>query len=561
MYLKRYFVFCITFILLSTVDGYSLIKANNKKLYDNHNIRNYLYGSIQFNDNKHNSAANNLNKLSLLRGKHSNYDIKFITSLVIEGKIDEAANIINDLRNLYSNIFIFDFVHSIYFLKNKKFNEAINYLNNIKNNDPIFEELKKSIYFWISIENKKFSHNELIENFQSRYSSISLINKFLSSKYVGNDILYEDFNNKILNSNNIIRYQILSSWNEVRLKNYESALNILNKALLQNDKNIFLKQSIKDIKNKDFRKIAYYDPKNFNHNLSEIFYLFSNLYQQRGDIEFSEILLSVSLNFNKEFLVNNLIRFENKLLKNKDHKFKYLFLNKLKRAGDEYKWYVNYQILVHNNKGQVEFLKKNLNKKDLFLKNKYFDLANYYRIKKKYQLALDYYEKMEELDNKFSWDFFYFKGICYERLNLWEKSEINFKKSISLSPKQYSVINYLAYSWLERRQNIEQATEMLEEAVKLSKWELGYIIDSLGWAYYLKKDYNNAEKLLKIAYEKTPSEGEVYDHYGDVLWMQKKFLQARYIWKNALSLESTDLKRKERIKNKILHGLLVSEKN
>ena len=561
MYLKRYFVFCITFILLSTVDGYSLIKANNKKLYDNHNIRNYLYGSIQFNDNKHNSAANNLNKLSLLRGKHSNYDIKFITSLVIEGKIDEAANIINDLRNLYSNIFIFDFVHSIYFLKNKKFNEAINYLNNIKNNDPIFEELKKSIYFWISIENKKFSHNELIENFQSRYSSISLINKFLSSKYVGNDILYEDFNNKILNSNNIIRYQILSSWNEVRLKNYESALNILNKALLQNDKNLFLKQSIKDIKNKDFRKIAYYDPKNFNHNLSEIFYLFSNLYQQRGDIEFSEILLSVSLNFNKEFLVNNLIRFENKLLKNKDHKFKYLFLNKLKRAGDEYKWYVNYQILVHNNEGQVEFLKKNLNKKDLFLKNKYFDLANYYRIKKKYQLALDYYEKMEELDNKFSWDFFYFKGICYERLNLWEKSEINFKKSISLSPKQYSVINYLAYSWLERRQNIEQATEMLEEAVKLSKWELGYIIDSLGWAYYLKKDYNNAEKLLKIAYEKTPSEGEVYDHYGDVLWMQKKFLQARYIWKNALSLESTDLKRKERIKNKILHGLLVSEKN
>ena len=561
MYLKRYFVFCITFILLSTVDGYSLIKANNKKLYDNHNIRNYLYGSIQFNDNKHNSAANNLNKLSLLRGKHSNYDIKFITSLVIEGKIDEAANIINDLRNLYSNIFIFDFVHSIYLLKNKKFNKAIYFLNNIKNNDPIFEELKKSIYFWISIENKKFSHNELIENFQSRYSSISLINKFLSSKYVGNDILYEDFNNKILNSNNIIRYQILSSWNEVRLKNYESALNILNKALLQNDKNLFLKQSIKDIKNKDFRKIAYYDPKNFNHNLSEIFYLFSNLYQQRGDIEFSEILLSVSLNFNKEFLVNNLIRFENKLLKNKDHKFKYLFLNKLKSAGDEYKWYVNYQILVHNNEGQVEFLKKNLNKKDLFLKNKYFDLANYYRIKKKYQLALDYYEKMEELDNKFSWDFFYFKGICYERLNLWEKSEINFKKSISLSPKQYSVINYLAYSWLERRQNIEQATKMLEEAVKLSKWELGYIIDSLGWAYYLKKDYNNAEKLLKIAYEKTPSEGEVYDHYGDVLWMQKKFLQARYIWKNALSLESTDLKRKEKIKNKILHGLLVSEKN
>jgi len=182
-------------------------------------------------------------------------------------------------------------------------------------------------------------------------------------------------------------------------------------------------------------------------------------------------------------------------------------------------------------------------------------LANFYRIKKDYRRSLEYYNKIENLNTDLDWTFYYFKGICYERLELWDLSEKNLKKSISLSPKQYSVINYLAYSWLERKVNIDQATKMLEDAVKLSRWELGYIIDSLGWAYFLQKDFDKAERLLKIAYEKTPSESEVYDHYGDVLWVQKKFLQARYVWHNALSLESINPEREKSIKYKIINGL------
>ena len=168
---------------------------------------------------------------------------------------------------------------------------------------------------------------------------------------------------------------------------------------------------------------------------------------------------------------------------------------------------------------------------------------------------MDYYNKVEKIKTNHNWSLYYFKGICYERLKKWKQSEKNLKKSISLAPKKYTVINYLAYSWLERRENIDEATEMLEDAVRLSKWELGYIIDSLGWAYFLKKDYKKAEQILKIAYEKTPYESEVYDHYGDVLWKQKKFLQARYVWKNALNLDNIEPKRKKKIKEKIINGL------
>ena len=322
-----------------------------------------------------------------------------------------------------------------------------------------------------------------------------------------------------------------------------------------------MKQSFKNFKTKDYRIVNFYNSKKINHNLSEIFYLFSALYQQRNDILFSDLLLSISLEFNKSFLSNNLLRFENKLINNPKYNFDYLFLNKLKNIGDEYTWHIDYNFTRYAKEPQISSLKLLIKSEDIFIQKKYLDLANFYRAKKNYQSALAYYDKVEKANSDQDWSFYYYKGICYERLKKWKESEKNLQKSISLSPKKYTVINYLAYSWLERRENIDQATKMLEDAVKLSNWELGYIIDSLGWAYFLKKEYGKAEKILKIAYEKTPYESEVYDHYGDVLWKQKKYLQARYVWKNALNLENIPLDRKKRIQKKIINGLTFGEKN
>ena len=124
-----------------------------------------------------------------------------------------------------------------------------------------------------------------------------------------------------------------------------------------------------------------------------------------------------------------------------------------------------------------------------------------------------------------------------------------------ISSNQFRVINYLAYSWLERGKNLDKAKKMLYKANELSEWKYGYVIDSLGWAYFLNKNYQMAEKYLKLAYEKAPYEVEVYDHYGDVLWKLNKKLQARYVWKNALKLNSIEKKLKKSIEKKIVDGL------
>ena len=562
MTLKRYFLIGITFILLSTTNSFSFTNSDNKKIYSSKYITNYLYGSILYDENQHNLAVNNLRKNTKLQGLHSDYDIKYVTSLVIDSRFDEAEQYISSLDKTYSDIFIFNFLKTVFYLKNQEYDQALRQLGKVKSQDRLFIELKNSLVFWIELKLNKKPRNILVKKFKSgRSPGITLINQFLASKYIDNNKLYKSYNFQILDSDSYVRYKILSAWNLSNEGEKKQALRILKLTLIDNDQNILLKQSFKNFSKKNYKITSFFNSKNINHNFSEIFYLFSILYQQRNDLLFSDLLLSISLEFNKNFLSNNLIKFENKLIYNPQYEFSYLFLSNLKSIGDEYLWHIKYNLIKHSKNQQINNLLSLINTTDFFVEKKYMDLGNYYRIKKDYKSALAYYDKVEELNFKQDWSFYYFKGICYERLKRWKDSEKNLQKSISLSPKKYTVINYLAYSWLERRENIDEATKMLEEAVELSKWELGYIIDSLGWAYFLKEDYDKAEKILKVAYEKTPYESEVYDHYADVLWKQKKYLQARYVWKNALTLENIELERKKRIQEKIINGPKLSEKN
>ena len=82
-----------------------------------------------------------------------------------------------------------------------------------------------------------------------------------------------------------------------------------------------------------------------------------------------------------------------------------------------------------------------------------------------------------------------------------------------------------------------------------------YIIDSLGWAYYLLKNFSEAEKLLKTAVQLMPADPIVNDHYGDILWKLNRKLQAKYFWKNVLNLEDVEEKMKKNILKKLLKGL------
>ena len=95
---------------------------------------------------------------------------------------------------------------------------------------------------------------------------------------------------------------------------------------------------------------------------------------------------------------------------------------------------------------------------------------------------------------------------------------------------------------------------MLEKAYTLRDND-PYIIDSIGWAYYLIDNYIEAEKYLKRAVELMPEDPTVNDHYGDILWKLKRKIQARYFWKNVLSFDDVDEDIRKSINIKIIEGL------
>ena len=145
------------------------------------------------------------------------------------------------------------------------------------------------------------------------------------------------------------------------------------------------------------------------------------------------------------------------------------------------------------------------------------------------------------------------RGIAYERMGDWTKAEKDFLNSLKVKPNQAYVINYLAYSWIEKGINIERSLQMLEKANQI-KANDGYITDSLGWALYKLKKYNEAMKYLQLAVILMPSDPIVNDHYADVLWMNGKKIQARYYWKYVLKLEKANKELKEEVSKKIING-------
>ena len=60
-----------------------------------------------------------------------------------------------------------------------------------------------------------------------------------------------------------------------------------------------------------------------------------------------------------------------------------------------------------------------------------------------------------------------FRGIAYERLNDWNNAEKDLSDALEINPNDPYVLNYLAYSWLDRNLNLDKAVNLLKKAVEL----------------------------------------------------------------------------------------------
>jgi Flp pilus assembly protein TadD len=92
---------------------------------------------------------------------------------------------------------------------------------------------------------------------------------------------------------------------------------------------------------------------------------------------------------------------------------------------------------------------------------------------------------------------------------------------------------------------------MIKRAVQ-QRPDDGYIVDSLGWAYFRVGTYPEAVKNLERAIELKPEDPTINDHLGDAYWRVGRVLEARFQWAHARDLkpDPDDLpKIEEKLKN------------
>ncbi|MGE3830026.1 MAG: tetratricopeptide repeat protein [Parvibaculaceae bacterium] len=153
-----------------------------------------------------------------------------------------------------------------------------------------------------------------------------------------------------------------------------------------------------------------------------------------------------------------------------------------------------------------------------------------------------------------NWTVFYYRGISYERTKQWPKAEADFRKALALEPDQPMVLNYLGYSMVDQRINLNEAINMVRKAVELKPND-GYVVDSLGWAHYQLGEYDEAVKQLERAVELKPADPVIADHLGDAYWRVGRKLEARFQWQHAKDNkpEAADL---ARIEKKLKEGMI-----
>ncbi|HTP91525.1 MAG TPA: tetratricopeptide repeat protein [Xanthobacteraceae bacterium] len=154
---------------------------------------------------------------------------------------------------------------------------------------------------------------------------------------------------------------------------------------------------------------------------------------------------------------------------------------------------------------------------------------------------------------KSNWVMFYFRGVCYERSHQWPSAEADMKKALELYPDQPLVLNYLGYSWVDQGVHLDEGMDMIRRAVE-QRPDDGYIVDSLGWAYFRTGNYDEAVKNLERAVELKPDDPTINDHLGDAYWRVGRKLEAHFQWSHAKDL-NPDKEDLPKIEAKLKDGL------
>ena len=558
-------IFKLIVQILFVIIFFSTLQAKNLDKFNEGNyISDYFLGILLLNDNQYNESYSFLKKLDGLEVSHLNYSSRYLYSLVNLGKFNEAFNYSKKLEKRKLGNFESDLIIGVYYLKNKNHDLAQKYflkLQKRKSSSILNNFVSNVLLNWVSFKNLDLnSAQNKINAIDSRFDNLKNIqNVFLHCFYKSQktEFFFEELvlNQKI----DFSRYNYFYATYLLNIGKIEQAKKVVNSSLKLYPRNLLLNQYKLDLNNE--KPENNFNCQNLSNIVAEIFYITANALSSQNIYTFSNFYLNLSKYLNNDFYSFNTLLAEN-FYKLDDFIQAKKIYKEMSKQGEAFFWYSakqNAKIFIKEGKKEKALKLITNTYEKLSEKNIYetFDYAKFLKNNEQFEDSIKLYT---QIIKKIKKDHPLYpkakdgRGVAYERIGEWHKAEKDLLSSLDASPNQAYVINYLAYSWIEQGVKIEQSLKMLEKANNLKSND-PYIIDSLGWALFKLKRYEDAKSHLQSAVKLMPSDPIVNDHYGDVLWKSGNKIQARYYWSYVLNLEDTEEDLKNNIKNKLILGL------
>ncbi|MCY4380440.1 MAG: tetratricopeptide repeat protein, partial [Proteobacteria bacterium] len=102
-------------------------------------------------------------------------------------------------------------------------------------------------------------------------------------------------------------------------------------------------------------------------------------------------------------------------------------------------------------------------------------------------------------------------GLVHFELGDLQISEKIYRDMLADIPLDPGILNALGYTLALRGEKLDEAVSLLQTALELQPDDPA-ITDSLGWAYFMAKNYSKAQELLEKAYALKPHDAEINEH-------------------------------------------------
>lgn len=171
-------------------------------------------------------------------------------------------------------------------------------------------------------------------------------------------------------------------------------------------------------------------------------------------------------------------------------------------------------------------------------------------------VARKLYDQVIDADTargRVDWMVLYARATVRNEAADWAGAEEDLNAAIAVEPDRPELLNYLGYGWIKQGKRVEEGLALITRAAE-SRPDLGYIIDSLGWANYQLGRYALAIEHLERAAELSPIDPEILDHLGDAYWQAGRQDEARFEWLAALELKP-EAAREITLREKLERGL------